>query len=128
MPGKIDEDSVAGWSLLDDAFYRDEDGHLHFVTRLDNMLTAGGRQTAATEVEDALNSHPAVTESAVVGKAHETRTEIVKAFVVLTQVRHGRRPHDRATGLRKKLRSIFILRESNFWTDFRRTTSGKYNE
>jgi 2-aminobenzoate-CoA ligase len=83
MPEKMEQDSVDGWSLLDDAFRRDEDGHLYFESRLDNMITTGGRQIAATEVEDALNTHPDVAESAVVGKPHDTRGEIVMAYVVL---------------------------------------------
>lgn len=89
MPGKMDDDSVKGWSLLDDAVRRDEDGHLYFESRLDNMISTGGRQIAATEVEEALNTHPAVAESAVIGEPHETRGEIVSAFVALVDNETG---------------------------------------
>ncbi|GAB7011182.1 acyl-CoA synthetase [Halorubrum trueperi] len=78
------EDTLDGWSLVDDIYRKDEDGWLWFETRLDNMIVSGGRQIAAPEVEEVLNDHPAVAESAVVGKPDETRGEIVKAFVTLT--------------------------------------------
>lgn len=83
MPGRMGDDSNGPWALLDDAYYRDEDGWLHFETRLDNMIVTGGRQIAAPDVESVLNDHPAVAESAVVGKPDETRGELVKAFVVV---------------------------------------------
>jgi len=83
MPDRMDEDSYESWALLDDAYERDDDGWLWFKTRLDNMIVSGGRQIAAPEVEEVLNDHPAVAESAVVGKPDKTRGEIVKAFVTL---------------------------------------------
>jgi 2-aminobenzoate-CoA ligase len=85
-PGVVDrqhEDTLDGWSLLDDIYRKDDNGWLWFKTRLDNMIVSGGRQIAAPEVEEVLNDHPAVAESAVVGKPDETRGEIVKAFVTL---------------------------------------------
>lgn len=72
-----------GWSLLDDAYLRDEEGWLWFQTRLDDMIVTAGRQVAAPEVEAVLREHPAVAEVAVVGAPDELRGQIVKAYVVV---------------------------------------------
>lgn len=72
-----------GWSLLDDAYARDEDGWLWFQTRLDDMIVTGGRQVAAPEVEAVLREHPAVAEVAVVPAPDDIRGQVVMAYVVL---------------------------------------------
>ena len=72
-----------GWSLLDDAYTRDEEGWLWFQTRLDDMIVTGGRQVAAPEVEAVLREHPAVAEVAVVAAPDELRGQVVKAYVVV---------------------------------------------
>lgn len=75
------QDVVDGWSLLDDAYLRDEDGWLWFHGRLDDMIVTGGRQVAPVEVEEVLAEHPAVAEVAVVPAPDETRGFVVAAFV-----------------------------------------------
>jgi 2-aminobenzoate-CoA ligase len=77
------QDVVDGWSLLDDAYLRDDEGWLWFHGRLDDMIVTGGRQVAPIEVERALSSHPAVAEVCVVPAPDEVRGQIVTAFVVL---------------------------------------------
>lgn len=75
------EDVVDGWSLLDDAYFRDHDGWLWFHGRLDDMIVTGGRQVAPVEVEEVLAGHPAVAEVAVVPAPDPTRGFVVAAFV-----------------------------------------------
>lgn len=77
------QDVVDGWSLLDDAYLRDDDGWLWFHGRLDDMIVTGGRQVAPIEVERTLSSHPAVAEVCVVPAPDEVRGQVVTAFVVL---------------------------------------------
>ncbi|HEY8640742.1 MAG TPA: AMP-binding protein [Solirubrobacterales bacterium] len=77
------QDVREGWSLLDDAYSRDEEGWLWFQTRLDDMIVTGGRQVAAPEVEAVMREHPAVAEVAVVAAADELRGQVVMAYVVL---------------------------------------------
>ena len=72
-----------GWYFTGDRARRDEDGYLWFVGRADDVITSGAYRIGPFEVESALIAHPAVAESAVVGKPDPERTEIVKAFVVL---------------------------------------------
>lgn len=76
-------DVVDGWSLLDDAYLRDDDGWLWFHGRLDDMIVTGGRQVAPIEVERALSTHPGVAEVCVVPAPDPVRGQVVTAFVVL---------------------------------------------
>ena len=72
-----------GWNLTGDAYLEDEDGYFWFQSRADDMIVSSGYNIAGPEVEDALLTHGAVLECAVVGVPDETRGHIVKAFVVL---------------------------------------------
>jgi len=60
-----------------------EDGSFTFVGRADDLITSAGYRIGPFDVESCLIEHPAVSESAVVGKPDPERTELVKAFVVL---------------------------------------------
>ena len=53
--------------------------------RADDVITSAGYRIGPFEVESCLIEHPAVAESAVVGKPDPERTELVKAYVVLRQ-------------------------------------------
>ncbi len=72
-----------GWYYTGDTAYRDGDGYIWFVGRADDLIGSAGYRISPFEVESALIEHPAVAESAVVGKKDEMRGEIVKAYVVL---------------------------------------------
>ncbi|MFN2375528.1 MAG: AMP-binding protein [Candidatus Binatia bacterium] len=72
-----------GWMHTGDVALRDEDGFVTIVDRLHDMIVSGGFNVYPREVEDALSSHPAVLESAVVGRPHAQWGETVHAVVVL---------------------------------------------
>ena len=72
-----------GWYYTGDTATRDGDGYIWFVGRADDVITSAGYRISPFEVESALQEHPAVAESAVVGTPDEVRGEIVKAFVIL---------------------------------------------
>ena len=61
---------------------RDADGFIYVVDRLKDMIVSGGENIYSREVEDALMSHPAVSEAAVVGAPDERWGEMVVAFLV----------------------------------------------
>jgi 2-aminobenzoate-CoA ligase len=82
LPGLMETDTHAGWSLLDDVFVRDDDGFLHFRSRMDDMINSAGRLISPVDVESVLREHGRVHDAAVVGVPHETRGEVVKAHVV----------------------------------------------
>lgn len=73
-----------GYYLTEDRGVRDEDGYIWFVGRSDDVILSAGYRIGPFEVEDALIGHPAVAESAVVGKPDNERGNLVKAYVVLT--------------------------------------------
>ena len=72
-----------GWYLTGDTGTIDEDGYIWFVGRSDDVISSSGYRISPFEVESYLLEHPAVHESAAVGKPDEIRGEIVKAFIVL---------------------------------------------
>lgn len=63
----------------------DQDGYLHLVDRLKDMIISGGFNVYAVEVEAALAEHPAVLMSAVVGRPHPEWGEAVHAEIVLRE-------------------------------------------
>ncbi len=78
-----------GWNLTGDAFFRDADGYFHFAARTDDMIISSGYNIAGPEVEEALLSHSAVAECAVIGAPDEERGQIVEAHVVLKEWEAG---------------------------------------
>jgi acyl-CoA synthetase (AMP-forming)/AMP-acid ligase II len=72
-----------GWMHTGDVGVRDAQGRITIVDRLHDMIVSGGFNVYPREVEDALASHEAVLESAVVGRPSEDWGEAVHAFVVL---------------------------------------------
>ena len=71
-----------GYMHTGDAGYFDEDGFLFIVDRLKDMIVSGGENVYSAEVEDALYSHPAVQECAVIGIPSDQWGEAVHAVVV----------------------------------------------
>jgi len=74
---------VNGWNVTGDTYRADDQGYFWFVARSDDMIISAGYNIAAPEVENALLSHAAVQECAVIGVADEERGQRVKAFVVV---------------------------------------------
>lgn len=63
----------------------DDAGHLFIVGRLDDRIVTGGAKVDPAQVEEALRSHPAVADAAVVGVPDATWGELVAAAVVLKE-------------------------------------------
>ena len=72
-----------GWYRSGDAGYLDAEGYLFLVDRTKDMIVTGGENVYSTEVEQALVSHPAVAQVAVIGIPDDTWVEAVHAVVVL---------------------------------------------
>jgi acyl-coenzyme A synthetase/AMP-(fatty) acid ligase len=71
------------WYVTGDRATRDGDGYFWFTGRADDVILTAAYRVGPFEVESALLEHEAVAESAVVGKPHPDRGQIIKAFVVL---------------------------------------------
>jgi acyl-CoA synthetase (AMP-forming)/AMP-acid ligase II len=72
-----------GWFHTGDGGAIDQDGYLTISDRRKDVIITGGENVSSIEVEDALFSHPAVAEVAVIGVPDEKWGETVKALVVL---------------------------------------------
>jgi propionyl-CoA synthetase len=62
---------------------RDEDGYVSILGRTDDVINVAGHRLGTREIEEALSSHPAVAEVAVVGVADALKGQAALAFVVL---------------------------------------------
>jgi len=65
-----------------DGCMRDEDGYYRITGRVDDVLNVSGHRIGTAEVENAINMHSTVVESAVVGYPHDIKGQGVYAFVV----------------------------------------------
>lgn len=70
--------------LTGDTARGEDDGHLRFISRADDVINSSGYRVGPVEVENALMAHSAVAEVAVVGTPDELRGEVLNAFVVTT--------------------------------------------
>ncbi len=73
---------AGGWVRTRDVGVFDARGFLHLKDRTSDMIISGGYNVYPREVEDALMTHPAVRECAVIGLPHEKWVEVVTAVVV----------------------------------------------
>lgn len=64
---------------------KDKDGYIWVLGRADDVLKVAGHRVGTAEVESAMLLHPAIAESACVGKPHEIKGEIPYVFTVLKQ-------------------------------------------
>ncbi len=77
--------SSSGFWKSGDMGYMDEAGYVYLVDRKQDMIITGGYNVYAIEVENCLNSHPAIQNSAVVGLPHDIWGEEVCAMVTLVR-------------------------------------------
>ncbi len=80
---KSRETFVGDWARTGDSLYFDEDGYFWFSSRNNDVFKVSGLWVSPTDIESALNDHPAVLESAVIGYTDTDGLTKPKAFVVL---------------------------------------------
>jgi long-chain acyl-CoA synthetase len=81
-PEQTAEAFRGGWYRTGDAGYRDADGYVYLVDRVKDMIVTGGENVYSIEVENAISTHPAVAQVAVIGIPHDVWGEQVHAIVV----------------------------------------------
>ncbi len=69
-----------------DGCMRDNDGDYRITGRVDDVLNVSGHRIGTAEVENAINMHTGVVESAVVGYPHDIKGQGIYAFVILSSV------------------------------------------
>ncbi|OYT12030.1 MAG: acetate--CoA ligase [Bacteroidetes bacterium 4572_112] len=72
-----------------DGVRRDEDGYYRILGRMDDVINVSGHRLGTAEIENAINEHPLVTESAVIGYKHEIKGKAIFAFVVCNHIPEG---------------------------------------
>ncbi|WP_328477931.1 long-chain fatty acid--CoA ligase [Streptomyces sp. NBC_00377] len=130
MPGYwgLPEETAAsfadGWFRSGDAARIDEDGYVHIVDRIKDMIISGGENIYPAEIEDLLLAHPDVVECAVIGVPDDKWGEVPRAVVV---PREGARldPDEVLASLAGRLAKYKIPKSVVLADDLPRTASGK---
>ncbi|RMF00663.1 MAG: acetate--CoA ligase [Bacteroidetes bacterium] len=67
-----------------DGARRDEDGMYRIIGRVDDVINVSGHRMGTAEIENAINEHEAVVESAVVGYPHDIKGQGIYAYVIVS--------------------------------------------
>jgi len=78
-----------GLYFTGDGAKRDEDGYYRILGRVDDVINVSGHRLGTAEIENAINEHPLVNESAVVGYPHAIKGQGIYAFVVCPELSTG---------------------------------------
>ncbi len=116
-----------GWFRTGDMGYKTVENELYLIGRIKDVINIAGIKVAPFEVEAALNEHPDVVESAVVGVEDAIYGEVVKAFV---QLRQGAACDERELMrfLQKKLMNFQVPKAITFLHAFPRNNMGKIDK
>ncbi|CAL2090630.1 acetate--CoA ligase [Tenacibaculum sp. 190524A02b] len=112
-----------------DGALRDEVGYYRITGRVDDVIIVSGHNLGTAPIEDAINEHPAVAESAIVGFPHDIKGNALYGYVILKETGEGR-DHD---NLRKEINQIITehigpiakLNKIQFTVGLPKTRSGK---
>lgn len=115
------------WVLTGDKFFRDESGFFHYCGRSDDMMKVSGMWVSPGEVENALLSHPAVAEAAVVGRMDSFGLLRPMAYLVSREGRVHSAELARAIRdwVRDRLPSYKCPQEIYFVAELPKTATGK---
>lgn len=81
-------ETFPGYYFTGDGAYRDAAGNYRITGRVDDVLNVSGHRIGTAEVENAINMHAGVVESAVVGYPHEVKGQGIYAYVIYS-THHG---------------------------------------
>lgn len=82
-PDATSETLKGGWLHTGDLGKKDDEGYFHFSGRKKDIIRRGGENIGAQEVEEVLNSHSDIVESAAIPVPNRIRNEEIKAFIIL---------------------------------------------
>lgn len=74
-----------GYYFTGDGAKRDENGNYRITGRVDDVINVSGHRIGTAEVEDVINEHSLIVESAVVGFDHEIKGQGLMAFAIINQ-------------------------------------------
>src|SRR5690554_3413273 len=115
--------------FIGDGALRDSTGYYRITGRVDDVIIVSGHNLGTAPIEDAINEHPAVAESAIVGFPHDIKGNALYGFVILKETGEGRL-HD---NLRNEINQIITehigpiakLDKIQFTKGLPKTRSGK---
>jgi fatty-acyl-CoA synthase len=113
-----------GWFHSGDLGVMHPDGYIELRDRSKDVVISGGENISTIEVEQALMSHPAVLEAAVIGVPDDKWGERPKAFVLL-RADHSATPQELIAHVRTKIASYKVPRDIVFTADLPKTSTGK---
>ena len=82
-----------------DGCLRDEDGNYRITGRVDDVINVSGHRIGTAEVENAINAHTGVVESAVVGYPHDIKGQGIYAYVIFEEDTHDEELRRRDIGM-----------------------------
>lgn len=124
MPDATREAMRGGRFHTGDLGYLDAGGHLYFVARGKDVIRRRGENIAATDIDNAIASHPDVREAAAVGVPSELSEDDIKVFVV-TQPGTDPRPADLLAHCRELLPQYMVPRYVEFTDQLPKTPTQK---
>lgn len=123
-PAETAEALRGGWLHTGDLATVDADGFVYLLDRKKDMIISGGENVYSVEVENALASHPAVLEAAVIAVPDDTWGERVHAVVVLAPGRSAT-PEELERHCRARIGGYKVPRSVEFRDALPRTPAGK---
>ncbi|PIV45413.1 MAG: acetate--CoA ligase [Candidatus Nealsonbacteria bacterium CG_4_10_14_0_2_um_filter_35_20] len=109
-----------------DAAYKDKQGLIRIVGRVDDVIKIAGHRLTTGELEAAINLHPDITECAVVGIPDEIKGEVPVAFIVSKSKRASKELEvEVREQVKKEIGPITMLKKVFLVEDLPKTRSGK---
>jgi len=124
LPEETAKNLTDGWVHTGDAGLLDDDGYLYLKDRIKDMVVSGGENIYPVEVENAIASHPAVADVAVIGVPDDKFGEALLAFVV-TRADQTITLDGMIEFCRDKIAGYKIPRQLELVTELPRNPSGK---
>ena len=108
---------------------RDEVGYYRITGRVDDIVIVSGHNLGTAPIEDAINEHPAVAESAIVGFPHEIKGNALYGYVILKETGESRNQNNLRTEINQlisdQIGPIAKLDKIQFVSGLPKTRSGK---
>ncbi|TYB77267.1 acetate--CoA ligase [Bizionia gelidisalsuginis] len=112
-----------------DGALRDEVGYYRITGRVDDVIIVSGHNLGTAPIEDAINEHPAVAESAIVGFPHDIKGSALYAYVTLKDVGESRDHSNLKKEINQlisdRIGAIAKLEKIQFTSGLPKTRSGK---
>lgn len=112
-----------------DGALRDEVGYYRITGRVDDVIIVSGHNLGTAPIEDAINEHPAVAESAIVGFPHDIKGNALYGFVILKEIGQSRNHENLSKEINQlisdQIGPIAKLDKIQFVSGLPKTRSGK---